>query len=46
MTKSFPNNQNLKPYSDTILSVKTRLSGFCDFGFLLDFLLSQPLDAF
>jgi hypothetical protein len=52
-TKSFLNKQNFKLYSESILSVKldppeweTGLSGFYDFGFLLDFLLSSSLDAF
>jgi hypothetical protein len=53
MTKSFLNKQNLKPYSDSISSEKTRYSGlvnrmvrFYDFDFLLDFLPSWSLDAF
>jgi hypothetical protein len=47
MTKSFLNKQNFKPYLDSTLSTKPDhpeweigLSGFCDFGFLLDFIPS------
>jgi hypothetical protein len=53
MTKSFPKKQSFKPYSKSTLSVKirppeweTELSGFCDFGFLPDFIPSWSLGAF
>jgi hypothetical protein len=53
MAKSFLKKLNLKPYSNSICSEKldtlvwqTRWSHLCDFGFLLDFLLSWSLDAF
>jgi hypothetical protein len=45
-SKSFLTKRNFKPYSEFILSVKTGLSDFCEFGFLLDFILSWSLDAF
>jgi hypothetical protein len=46
MTKSFLNKLNLEPSSDFIYSEKTEWSDFCDFDFLLDFLLSWSLDTF
>jgi hypothetical protein len=52
-TKSFLKKLDFKPYLESICSGKTGTpvwqigwSSFCDFGFLLDFLLSLSPDAF
>jgi hypothetical protein len=53
VTKSFLNKLNRKPNLNSICSGKigyfgltNRMVRFCDFGFLLDFLLSWSLDSF